>query len=55
MTSPAALRTLRCWETAGRETGSVSASSPTARGATASRAKIVRRVGSPSAAQPSNT
>src|SRR3989442_662224 len=48
---PASLSTLRCWETAGRETGSASASSPTARGRRERRSKISRRVGSESAAK----
>src|SRR4051812_33217711 len=48
-TRPASFSTLRCWETAGRLTGSSLASSPTARGCSATRSKIARRVGSPSA------
>src|SRR4051812_19180429 len=49
-TSPASLSTLRCCETAGRLTGSSRASSPTAVGDSARRSKIVRLVGSASAA-----
>src|SRR3954468_8419241 len=49
VTRPASLSTLRCWDTAGRLTGSSRASSPTARGRSARRSKISRRVGSPSA------
>jgi len=49
VTSPADLRIFRCWETAGRLTGSSRASSPTALGDRASRSKIARRVGSASA------
>src|SRR4051794_31444869 len=48
-TSPAPFNTLRCWETAGRLTGSSLAISPTARGRVARLSKIARRVGSPSA------
>ena len=53
ITSPASFSTFRCWETAGRLTGSSAASSPTARGRSARRSKIARRVGSPSAVSPS--
>src|SRR3954465_6956924 len=52
-TRPASFSTLRCCETAGRLTGSSRASSPTARGRSATRSKIVRLVGSPSAVSPS--
>src|ERR1700737_5270182 len=51
ITRPASLSPLKCWETAGRETGSASASSPTARGRRERRSKISRRVGSESAAK----
>jgi hypothetical protein len=43
------LSTFRCWETAGRLIGNSLASSPTARGPSASRSRIAWRVGSPSA------
>ena len=54
ITSPASLSTLRCCETAGRLTGSSPASSPTARGRSARRSKIARRVGSPRAVHASS-
>src|SRR6266536_3719647 len=52
-TRPASFSTLRCCETAGRLTGSSRASSPPARGRSASRSRMARRVGSPRAASPS--
>src|SRR5919198_874590 len=51
-TSPASFSTLRCCDTAGRLTGSVAASSPTASGPSTRRSKIARLVGSPSAVHP---
>src|SRR5579871_304549 len=50
VTSPASLSTLRCWDTAGLDTGNSSASCPTAIGSRARHSKIARLVGSPSAA-----
>src|SRR3954464_32246 len=49
VTSPACLSTLRCWETAGRLTGSSPAIAPTEAGPSPRRSKTARRVGSPSA------
>src|SRR6478672_6875983 len=49
VTSPACLSTFRCWETAGRLTGSSPAIAPTEAGPSPSRSKTARRVGSPSA------
>ena len=54
LTNPASFSTRRCWETAGRLTGSRSASAPTEDGRSASRSKISRRVGSPKAAKACN-
>jgi len=48
-TSPDRLSTFRCWDTAGRLTGSASASSRTGSGRSTSSSKIARRVGSPKA------
>jgi hypothetical protein len=45
-TSPASFNTFKCWETAERVTGNSAASSPTARGRSARRSKIARRVAS---------
>src|SRR6185312_6203655 len=50
-TSPAALSTARCWDTAGRDTVTPRASSPTARGPDRSRSNSSRRVGSARAAR----
>src|SRR5678815_1760228 len=52
-TSPAWSKTLRCCDTAGRDTSRPSASLPTESGRFATRSKIVRRVVSASAAKPS--
>src|SRR6478672_7316864 len=49
VTSPACLSTFRCWETAGRLTGSSPAIAPTEAGPSPRRSKTARRVGSPSA------
>src|SRR5580658_1644399 len=50
-TRPAAFSTDRCCDTAGRLTGRSSANSPTARGRSATRSYISRRVGSAKAAR----
>src|SRR3569833_1367751 len=49
VTRPASLSTLRCCDTAGRETGSPAAISPTAAGDRPTRSNTARRVGSASA------
>jgi hypothetical protein len=54
VTRPASFNTLRCCETAGRDTGNPSAISPTGSGFLASRSKISRRVGSARAAKRSD-
>src|SRR5689334_18523169 len=46
VTRPASFSTLRCCDTAGRDTGKSRARSPTADGASARRSKMARRVGS---------